>query len=154
MSVPVGKVYVVDPSPLNWLFVLFHTMEELVRADREGYVTPSLASEFTWINETTLEVKLRKGVTFHNGEVFNADSFVRSFSEEQRWFAPHPPGTWMNLPRETTVDVVDDYTVRFLFPKADGLALVKLRAVHMGNELFWQSLGFGYAREGSGEGRW
>ncbi len=154
MSKPVGAIHVVDPSPLNWLFVLFHTMEELVRADREGYVTPSLASEFVWINEKTLEVKLRKGVAFHNGEVFNAKSFLRSFSEEQRWFAPHPPGTWMNLPRETTVEVVDDYTVRFLFPNADGLAQVKLRAVHMGNEIFWQSLGFGYAKEGSGEGRW
>ncbi|MCT8138418.1 ABC transporter substrate-binding protein [Anaerobacillus sp. CMMVII] len=149
-----GKIFVVDPSPLNWLFVLFHTMEELVRADHEGNVTPSLARNVRWINETTLEVELRRGVLFHNGEVFNAKSLVRSFAEEQRWLAPHPPGTWLNLPRERGVEVVDDYTVRFHFLEPEGLALAKTRGVHIGNDLFWETLGFGYAKEASGEGRW
>jgi ABC-type transport system substrate-binding protein len=151
---PVGKIYVVDPSPLNWLFILFHTMEELVAPDHEGYIVPSLASHFEWIEETTLEVSLRQGVVFHNGERFTADSVARSFSEEQRWFSPHPTGTWMNLPRETTLGIIDDYTVRFIFPLPEGLAQGKLRAIHLGNELFWEKLGFGYWKQASGEGRW
>lgn len=151
---PIGKIHVVDPSPLNWLFVLFNTMEELVRADREGYITPSLASNFEWINDTTLEVTLRNGVSFHNGKQFTAHHLARSFVEEQRWRSPHPPGTWLNVSRETELEVVDDFTVRFIFPKPDGLVKGKMRAIHIGNDLFWNTLGFGYAKERSGEGRW
>jgi hypothetical protein len=31
---PIGTVHVVDPHPLNWLFITWNTMEEPVRTDR------------------------------------------------------------------------------------------------------------------------
>ena len=30
---PVGTVHVIDPSPLNWLFITWNTMEEPIRID-------------------------------------------------------------------------------------------------------------------------
>ena len=36
----------------------------------------NLATSWEWIDDTTLEFKLREGVTFHNGEAFNADDVV------------------------------------------------------------------------------
>lgn len=149
-----GTIHVVDPSPFNWLYVLFNTMEEPVKADKDGRIVPSLASELNWIDETVLEMKLRKGVAFHNGQPFTSQTVKENFIELQRWLAPHPPGTWLNFHEETTLKIIDEYTVQFHFPYPDGLALGKMRGNHMGNSLFWRKLGFGYAKQGSGEGHW
>lgn len=32
---PVGEVRVVDPHPLNWLYITWNTMEEPVRTDED-----------------------------------------------------------------------------------------------------------------------
>src|SRR3546814_12802867 len=37
---------------------------------------PLLAESYEWIDEKTLEFRLRKGITFHNGEPFDADDVV------------------------------------------------------------------------------
>lgn len=147
-------IYVVDPSPLNWLFVLFNTMEEVVRANREGRIVPSLASSWNWIDETILEFELRKDVVYHNGQLFSSEDVDRNYDQVKPWIAPHPPGTWLNLPDGTELEVVDEYIVRFHFPKPHGLAIGQLRAYHLGNLLFWQRLGFGYAKLGTAEGHW
>ncbi len=36
----------------------------------------NLATSFKWVNDTTLEFNLRKGIKFHNGEAFDADDVV------------------------------------------------------------------------------
>jgi hypothetical protein len=33
---PVGTLNVVDPHPLNWLYITWNTMEEPVRTDEKG----------------------------------------------------------------------------------------------------------------------
>lgn len=38
---PLGTVRVVDPSPLNWLYVTDNTVEELVRVNPNGTVEPA-----------------------------------------------------------------------------------------------------------------
>ncbi|WP_254052846.1 ABC transporter substrate-binding protein [Bacillus sp. V59.32b] len=153
-QIPAGMIYVVDPSPLNWLFVLFNTMEEPVRANPQGNIIPSLATEANWLNPYTLELRLRKDVFFHDGTRFTSKHVKENFEELQRWTAPHPPGTWLNFHEDTRCEVIDNDTVHFIFPSPDGLAVSKMRAFHIGNELFWNSIGFGYARNGSGEGHW
>src|SRR5688572_19700830 len=47
-------------------------MEGLVRFDTEGQIEPALAERWERINDTTMRFYLRKGVSFHNGEPFNA----------------------------------------------------------------------------------
>jgi peptide/nickel transport system substrate-binding protein len=37
---------------------------------------PLLATSYKWIDDTTMEIKLRTGVKFHNDEVFDADDVV------------------------------------------------------------------------------
>ncbi|MGM0901888.1 MAG: ABC transporter substrate-binding protein [Bacillota bacterium] len=149
-----GSVYVVDPSPYNWLFVLFNTMEEPVRTDKAGRVIAALATSAKWINKTTLKMELRKGVTYHNGEEFTANTLKKNFFELQKWAAPHPPGTWLNFPTGTKLSIVDDYTVEFHFPIQDGLAIGKMRGNHLANDHFYQAIGFGYTKLGTGEGHW
>lgn len=46
------------------------------RNPKTGEYKPSLATSWKWVNPTTLDVELRKGVVFHNGEKFDADDVV------------------------------------------------------------------------------
>jgi ABC-type transport system substrate-binding protein len=151
---PVGTIQVVDPSPLNWLFITWNTMEEPIRVDQDGRVVHALAKDARWLDEHTLELKLRTGVRFQDGEPFTAHNIKQNFDEMQRWAAPHPPGTWLNFPPESVCEVVDEHTVRFRFPGPDGLALGKMRGFHIASSAFWREQGFGYAKFGSGEGHW
>ena len=153
-EIPKGSICVVDPSPYNWLYVLFNTMEEPVRADKVGRIIASLATTARWINKKTLKLELRKGVIFHNNEEFTAKTVKKNFDELQKWMAPHPPGTWLNFPTGTKLTIIDDYTVEFHFPKQDGLAIGKMRGNHQANLHFYQTIGFGYAKLGTGEGHW
>jgi len=121
LSPPVGTVHIVDPSPLNWLFITWNTMEEPIRIDEDGRVVYALAESSEWLDDRTLELSLRSGVRFQDGQPFTAHDIKRNFDEMQRWVAPHPPGTWLNFPQSSVAEVVDDLTLRFHFPGPDGL---------------------------------
>ena len=74
---------------------------------------------------STLVVKVCEGIRFQDGETLTAHSVKRAFDEAQKWRAPHPPRTYLNFHPDTRVECPADYTVRFEFPKPDGLALAK-----------------------------
>ena len=147
-------ITVVDPSPVNWLSITWNTMEELVRVDKDGRTVPTLATSYRWVDDRMMEFKLRKGVTFQDGEAFNATVFRRSFDEVQKWKQPHPPGSFLNFPKDTGLEVVDDYTVRFVFPATDSSATMKFRGMHVASTKFWNELGFKNQSTGSAEGHW
>jgi len=50
--------------------------ESLVDADAQGKPAPGLALSWKPVNELTWEFALRRGVTFHDGEPFNADTVL------------------------------------------------------------------------------
>jgi ABC-type transport system substrate-binding protein len=151
---PTGTVNVVDPSPLNWLYITYNTVEELIRTDKDGNNEPAAMSDFRWLDDKTLEVDVREGNVFPDGEELTAETVRRAFDEVQKWTSPHPPGTQFNLHPDTKLEVVDDHTARFHLPETDGLAVGKLRAMHLMNTRFWEGPSFGYERQGSGEGHW
>jgi ABC-type transport system substrate-binding protein len=151
---PADVITVVDPSPVNWLSITWNTMEELVRVDENGRTVPTLAKSWRWIDNKTVEFKLRDGVTFHDDEKFTGPVFRRSFDEVQRWDNPHPPGAFLNFAKTTKLDVVDDKTVRFTFPEADGSSVMKFRGMHVASTRFWDELGFVSKKTKSGEGSW
>ena len=72
---------------------------------------PCLAEDWRWINERTLEFALRQGVTFHNGEKFNAESVKKNWGEYKRLKSTRPM-RFLNLPETTVLETVDEYTVR------------------------------------------
>ena len=147
-------ITVVDPSPVNWLSITWNTMEELVRVDKDGRTVPTLAESYRWVNDTTMEFKLRKGVAFQDGEPFNAKMFRRSFDEVQKSENPHPPGAFLNFAKDTKLEVVDDYTVRFVFPSTDSAAVMKFSGMHVASTKFWNTNGFKNKKSGNAEGNW
>lgn len=151
---PVGTVHVVDPSPLNWLYITYNTVEELVRMDPDGAIVPAAMKSYSWKDDLTLEVELRPENRFQDGEALTARSVKRGFDESMRWAAPHPPGTHFNILPGTTCEITGEHSVRFHLPAPDGPMLGKLRAMHIMSTRFWDEIGFGYERNGTGEGHW
>ena len=140
---PRGELRVVDHSPLNWVSITLTVFEHLMEFDRDGKVVPRLGRSWRWLDDRTLEVKLRQGVRFHNGEVFDAEIVNLNWVENTKYKQPHADGTFMNFAPGSRVDIVDRYTVRFVFPEPDGGALTKFQTMHIGNRQFYQEVGWG-----------
>jgi peptide/nickel transport system substrate-binding protein len=111
--------------------------------DENGKLVPRLATGWQWLNDRTLDVTLRQGVTFQNGEVFDAEIVKLNWEENTRLKQPLRAGTFMNFKPGSRLEIVDPYTVRFVFPESDGGALAKLTMVHMGNRQFYRDFGWG-----------
>src|SRR5690348_12095466 len=94
--------------------VINSIFDNLVERDYSGALVPMLAESWTFPDATTVEFKLRQGVSFHNGEPFNAASVKFSID---RLLDPdlNSPlrGGWPQSFQG--VEVVDDATVRFHF---------------------------------------
>lgn len=67
------------------------TMEERIRVDEDGRVAFALATDARWPDGTTLELDVRGGVSFQDGEPSTAHSIKQNFDEMQRWAAPTRP---------------------------------------------------------------
>jgi peptide/nickel transport system substrate-binding protein len=83
--------------------------DALLFIDAEGRLVPSLATDFTFTDNLTLEMTLREGVVFHNGEPFTAESVKVSVERMQ-----NPDEGSHLLPQFSSIDaveIVDDYRV-------------------------------------------
>ncbi len=104
--------------------VMLNYAEGLVNLDKDNNWVPSLASNWRWVDDHTIEFKLRKGVRFHNGEEFNAETLRINWQEYRKMENPRVI-SFTNLPDETIFEIIDKYKVRFILPEPDGLAFVK-----------------------------
>jgi ABC-type transport system substrate-binding protein len=143
LPAPRGEVRIVDTHPANWASVTLHVFEHLMEHDKDGKLVPRLATSWQWRDDRTLDVTLRQGVTFHNGEVFDAEIVKLNWEENTRLGQPHLTGTFMNFPPGSRLEILDAHTMRFRFPAPDGAALVKLSAMHLGNRQFYRDVGWG-----------
>ncbi|MBI4278683.1 MAG: hypothetical protein HY660_09525 [Armatimonadetes bacterium] len=85
--------------------------DTLVARDADWQHNPGLALSWQTLDPTTWELKLRRGVRFHNGEPFNAHvvkfSFERGLDPKTKWAR----AGLLRLIKAITI--VDEYTVRF-----------------------------------------
>ncbi|MBI2216238.1 MAG: ABC transporter substrate-binding protein [Candidatus Rokubacteria bacterium] len=121
-AAPAGKVIIaqgVDPTTLDMhhqsetpaSVIGKHIFDMLVERDPSLRLVPALAAEMPkLVAPTTWEVKLRKGVKFHNGEDFNAES-VKFSLERLAGGQGKLRGATSFAPIDR-VEIVDPYTVK------------------------------------------
>jgi peptide/nickel transport system substrate-binding protein len=91
--------------------------DTLLTRDKQLQIVPRLALSHRLVSEKVWEVKLRQGVKFHNGEVFDANAVKFSFERINRADFKSPQKGWFGTIDH--VEIVDPYTVRFHTKAAD-----------------------------------
>ena len=140
---PRGELRIVDTDPMNWAWITWNVFEHLVEIDKDGQLVPRLATSWRWLDDRTLEMSLRQGVTFHNGEVFDAEIVKLNWEENTRLQQPHRSGPYWNFKPGSRLEIIDPHTVRFVFPEPDGGAMARLVLMHLGNRQFLREFGWG-----------
>lgn len=110
--------------------MMYHIYDTLVYRNPETMeYEPLLATSWEWIDDTTLELKLREDVTYHDGSAFTADDVVKSYSmllDPATAVVNDRFVKWMN-----EVEKVDDYTVRLNLAEPFPAALEFLSGTRM-----------------------
>jgi peptide/nickel transport system substrate-binding protein len=98
--------------------IISSVFDSLVERDYTGALVPILAESWSFPDQDTIDFKLRQGVTFQNGEPFNAASVKFSID---RLLSPDMKsplaGGWPKAFQ--SVEVIDDYTARFHLSEPD-----------------------------------
>lgn len=132
-----------EPPSLDWkdlthepqIWALYAVIEALTDRDaRTQEVRPSLAESWTWDEANTWTFTLRQGVTFHNGEPFNADAVIYTFERiadpaENAQLAQH-------LQNLESITALDDYTVEIKTVSIDPIFDRRISALRIGPPQF------------------
>lgn len=110
-----GDVQSLDPHGLNETFTLGYlgnVYEGLTRYDGDLSVVPGLATNWENLDPHTWRFELREGVTFHNGNEFNADDVIFS------WKRSLTPGSDMKGygAKIERINRIDEYTIELVTP--------------------------------------
>jgi peptide/nickel transport system substrate-binding protein len=115
LSIVVGGAFTsMDPhyhnlGPNNALTT--YVFEPLMRFDPKFQPEPALATSWKAVDEKTWEIKLREGVTFHDGTPFTADDVVFSFARIPTLLLSPSSFVYAVKPIAQT-EVVDPHTIR------------------------------------------
>ena len=109
-----ADVHSLDPHTLNETFTLgFHgnIHEGLVRRGPNLEIEPALAESWEITDDPTRwRFYLREGVTFHNGNTFNADDVIFSYERSQS----EGSDVGSKIPGIVEIVKIDDYTIDFV----------------------------------------
>ncbi len=103
------------PFTLAWGMISSNIFDPLIYRGPDLKIDPSkgLATSWKYLNPTTLQLKLRKGVTFQDGEAFNADAVKFTFD---RLLGPYGQkgAQYFQYKDIKQVTVIDPYTVNII----------------------------------------
>lgn len=107
---------------------LSNVYDSLVKTDVEGNFIPGLAESWEQLDDVTWRFNLRQGVTFHNGEAFDANAVQFTFD---RALDPANETTTINLLNTLDhVEIVDEMTVDVVTNQPDIVLLARLAELY------------------------
>jgi peptide/nickel transport system substrate-binding protein len=109
--------------------VYSNIFDPLLSRDQGLKIVPRLATAYKNVTPTKWRIDLRKGVSFHNGEPFNAESVKFSF---ERIFAPESKsvqkGQFATIEK---IEILDEYTVEIVTKKPDPILPARLTLFYL-----------------------
>ncbi len=97
--------------------------DKLVDITPELEIIPQLATEWSWSDDNTqLTMKLREGVTFHDGTAFNAEAVAANVDRSQNMEESRRKSELSSI---TNVEVLGDYEIRFDMDAPDATLLAQ-----------------------------
>ncbi|SEB65398.1 peptide/nickel transport system substrate-binding protein [Nitratireductor aquibiodomus] len=146
-----------DPSDLygtrSTNNAMFPILESLYLDDpATGKIRPLLALEHEMVSDTELLIKLRKGVSFSNGEPMNAEAVAHSI----KLFADPKtvPAYGIYASTVDTAEAVDEHTVRVTLTKPSPIVDLLLAQILVVPPKYWEEVGpkgFGQKPIGTGQ---
>lgn len=121
-----GEPRTLDPQKqgdMPSMNVLLNIFDTLTGRDEDNALVPRLALEWAAVDDLTWRFRLREGVTFHNGEPFDAQTVKFSI---ERLLNPDTASPIVELRYVTGVTVVDPYTVDLNTSQPDPIIPEKL----------------------------
>ena len=116
----------IDTFRLSWGAIGSNIFEGLVQRGEDLQLVPGLATGWEFSDDDSrIRFTLREGVSFHNGEPFNAAAVKYTFDRllgEQGKKGPQRS----NYTSIESIEIVDDYTVDFVMNKVDPVLITKL----------------------------
>ena len=108
-----GKIDPQNNVVLPGLMMERQLYDPLVMKDpTTGEIVPSLATEWEWVDDTHLQMKLREGVVFHDGTPFTAEDVKFTIGR----FATGSATSSLYAPFDAeNTEVVDDHTIIIAF---------------------------------------
>ncbi|MEZ5824100.1 MAG: ABC transporter substrate-binding protein [Geminicoccaceae bacterium] len=98
--------------------------DKLVDITPDLEIVPQLATGWEWSDDgLSLTMTLREGVTFHDGEVFNAAAVAANIDRSQNLEESRRKSEVKSI---TSTEVVDDYTIRFNLAAPDATLIAQL----------------------------
>lgn len=97
---------------------IFNTLFTL---DEDGKIQPELAVSYEYITPKNLEIQLKKGIKFHNGEELTAEDVVFSLNRMLE-----KPATKIMLDSVENCEIIDKYKVRINLNKSSSPLLYTL----------------------------
>ncbi len=137
-----------DTGAFSDSYIFNQVYESLAVADDKGNAVPSLAKSWEISPDAlTYTMKLVDNAFFHNGEKFKASDVVFTYN-----FARDFPAKKAYYSMVKTVEVLDDYTVKFTLEKPYPLFLTYTQQVPIVNEKFVNEHGGDISKVASGTG--
>ncbi|MBO7048963.1 MAG: hypothetical protein J6W68_03570 [Spirochaetia bacterium] len=101
--------------------VFMNMYDTLIKIDYRNNTgtEPGLAESWKRIDDTTMELYLRKGAKFHDGSEFSADDVLTLFGPRRPFSKDSIMGKDKNFPNFKEVQKIDDYTVRIITKKPE-----------------------------------
>lgn len=97
----------------SWIHELMY--DRLLRVGLDGLPTPWAAESFKWLDDVTIEVKLRSGMKWHDGKPLTAEDVKFSYDATVGGEAPMFKPFGSNI---ANIKIVDDLTIVFTLKTA------------------------------------
>ncbi len=112
---------------LDWFSMSF-MYEKLINFDaRQQPTIPWLAESWAYLDDVTVLMKLRQGVHFHDGSLFNAESL----KYQMEWILDKQNRAWTRTWLEPleSIEIIGEYTVKWHFKRPWGAFLGTMASV-------------------------